>query len=377
MSQRIRELVKESAEKAVGYDQKGEYNLAVQHYLRSFDHLMTLVKYSDNKKLSEYYAETAEKYLNRVYEIKDKKLIRQTESTSKVDGEIKEAIDGTLLMEKPNVSWDDIAGLKEAKRAVEDAVIIPMKRRDLFEGRESYRAMLLHGPPGCGKTLLAKAAASECDLPFFILSAADIMDKFVGESEKRIQALFAQAREHQPSIIFIDEFDALAPGEEANSSPVSDRIMGEVSTQLDGAKSKSDDRFLFWGATNSPWKLAPRIIRRFSRRIHIPLPDYDARLEIFKINIFKKPKINVAEDVRLDELAKITEGYSGDDIKKLCMDVWYIPIHELMDEGTIDSGMPRKVNRNDFLSALKNRKNSVTPEVARRYVEWAAQMDTM
>jgi len=377
MSQKISILAKENAEKAVEYDHNGKYNLAVQHYLSSFDHLMTLVKYTDNKKLSEYYAETAEKYLNRVYEIKEKKLIRQTESTSTDDGGIIEVIDGTLLKEKPNVSWDDIAGLKEAKRAVEDAIIIPMKRRDLFEGRESYRAMLLHGPPGCGKTMLAKAAASECNLPFFSLSAADIMDKFVGESEKRIQALFSQAREYQPSIIFIDEFDALAPGESASSSPVTERIMGEVSAQLDGAKSKSDDRFLFWGATNSPWKLAPRIIRRFSRRIHIPLPDYDARLEIFKINVYKKPKMNIAEDVRLDELARITEGYSGDDIKKLCMDVWYIPIHELMDSGTIDTGTPRKVNRNDFLSALKNRRNSVTPEVARRYVEWAALMDTM
>ena len=375
MSNKLSDLAKENAEKAVEYDHNGKFNLAVQYYLRSFDHLMALVKYTDNKKLSVYYTETAKNYLNHVYEIKEKKLIKQTASASKDKGESKEAINGTLLMEKPNVSWNDIAGLKDAKRAVEDAVIIPLKRRDLFEGRESYRAMLLHGPPGCGKTLLAKAAASECNLPFFSLSAADIMDKYIGESEKRIQNLFAQAREYQPSIIFIDEFDALAPGDSSNS-PVTDRIMSEVSAQLDGTKSRSDDRFLFWGATNSPWKLAPRIIRRFSRRIHIPLPDYEARLEIFRINVCKKPKIKIAEDVRLDELSKITAGYSGDDIKKLCMDVWYIPIHELMDAGTIETGTPRKVNRNDFLSALKSRRNSVTPKVAKRYIEWAAKMDT-
>ena len=236
--------------------------------------------------------------------------------------------------------------------------------------------MLLHGPPGCGKTLLAKAAANECNLPFYSLSAADIMDKYVGESEKRIQALIEEARNNQPSIIFIDEFDALAPGESAEKSPVQDRVMAEIAAQLEGAKSGSDDRFLFWGATNAPWKLDARTIRRFSKRIHVPLPDYEARLEIFRINIYRKPKIDVAPDVNVEELAKLTEGYSGDDIKKLCMDAWYIPIHELVDAGTIDHAMPRRVSRSDLLCALRNRKNSVTPELARRYVEWAKEMDT-
>ena len=376
MSTRIYDLAKEAASKAVEHDQKNEYNLAVSQYLRAFDLLMSLVKYTENKRLNQYYAQTAEKYLNRVYAIKEKKNVSASDRPLSMSDEQKEIIDSTILMEKPDVSWDDIAGLTNAKRAVNDSVILPLKRPDLFEGRESYQAMLLHGPPGCGKTLLAKAAANECDLPFFSLSAADIMDKYVGESEKRIQTLFQQARENQPSIIFIDEFDSLSPGTSSESNPVQDRIMAEISSQLDGAKAKSDDRFLFWGATNSPWKLAPRTIRRFSRRIHIPLPDYEARHEIFKINIHKKQKIEITNDVDIAELAKLTEGYTGDDIKKLCMDAWYIPIHELVDNGEIETEDPRKVNREDFLNALRKRKNSVSPEVVTSFIEWAKQWDS-
>jgi vacuolar protein-sorting-associated protein 4 len=377
MSQRIYDLAKEAASKAVEHDQKNEYNQAVSQYLRAFDLLMSLVKYTDNKRLNNYYAQTAEKYLNRVYVIKDKRNIASSTRPLSMSDEQREIIEGTILMEKPDVKWEDIAGLENAKRAVNDSVILPMKRPDLFKGRESYQAMLLHGPPGCGKTLLAKAAANECDLPFFSLSAADIMDKYVGESEKRIQSLFQQARGNQPSIIFLDEFDSLSPGSSSESSPVQDRIMAEISSQLDGAKSRPDDRFLFWGATNSPWKLAPRIIRRFSRRIHIPLPDYDARHEIFRINIHKKPKIDIMGDVDIPELAKLTEGYSGDDIKKLCMDAWYIPIHELVDSGEIETKNPRKVGREDFLEALRNRKPSVSPEVVASFNEWAKQWDSM
>lgn len=377
MSQRIYDLAKEAASKAVTHDKNKEYNLAVSQYLRAFDLLMSLVKYTENKRLNQYYAQTAEKYLDRVYAIKDKKNISATNRPSSMGDEQKEIIDSTILMEKPDVGWDDIAGLKNAKRAVNDSVILPIRRPDLFKGRESYQAMLLHGPPGCGKTLLAKAAANECNLPFFSLSAADIMDKYVGESEKRIQTLFLQARENQPSIIFIDEFDSLTPGTSSESNPVQDRIMAEISSQLDGAKSKSDDRFLFWGATNSPWKLAPRTIRRFSRRIHIPLPDYEARHEIFRINIHKKPKMDIHDDVDIEELGILTEGYSGDDIKKLCMDAWYIPIHELVDSGEIESKDPRKVNRNDFLNSIRKRKPSVSPEVVASFYEWAKQWDSV
>ncbi len=118
-----------------------------------------------------------------------------------------------ILPEKPNVSWDDIAGLQTAKQAIEDAIILPLRRVDLFKGMPTWKGILLFGPPGCGKTLIAKAAASECNATFFSVSAADVMIKWVGDSEQRIKGLFESARKNQPSIIFIDEVDSLGDGE--------------------------------------------------------------------------------------------------------------------------------------------------------------------
>lgn len=376
MSEKLLLSAEEAANKAVKFDTSGDYQNAIRFYLQAFDLLVSLIEYSDNPKIRTHYERVAEDYLNRVYELKNKNTRATSTVSVGTDNEQSKLIDNTIIMEKPDVTWNEIAGLTEAKQAVMDAVIIPLKRQDLFKGRETYRAMLLHGPPGCGKTLLAKAAANECNIPFYSLSAADIMDKYVGESEKRIKTLFEKARENQPSIVFIDEFDALTPGESAESNPVQDRIMSEIAAQLDGAKSKKDDRFLFWGATNSPWKLAPRTVRRFSRRIHVPLPDLEARQEIFRLNIHEEPKINVEEDINIYELANLTQGYSGDDIKKICMDTWYIPIHELVDAGTIDHAMPRKVTMTDFINVINKRKPSVSQRVATSYIAWAKEYDT-
>lgn len=378
MAENVYKLAKNAATQAIQYDNKGEYQLAVQHYTRAVDLLLALIKYSDNSQIASYYKQTAKQYIDRANQLKQSKPARRRrDSPQPLRLEAADDFTDDLLLNISSVKWEDIAGLRDAKNAIYQALIIPMKRKELFVGRATWRALLLHGPPGCGKTMLAMAAAGECDMPVYGLSAADIMDKYVGESEKRIRTLFEAARRNQPSIVFIDEFDALAPGESAQNVAVQDRIMAEVAAQLDGVRKDTETRILFWGATNSPWKLAPRTIRRFDKRIHVPLPDLEARYAIFKLNVLGEPKIDTTEDVDLRELAALTEGYSGDDIKKMCMDAWYIPIQELIDDGTIDYAMPRKVSRQDFMTAITKRKSTVTAEVAQKFYSWAKEYDSI
>jgi SpoVK/Ycf46/Vps4 family AAA+-type ATPase len=197
------------------------------------------------------------------------------------------------------------------------------------------------------------------------------MVKWVGDSEQRIKALFEMARNNQPSIIFLDEIDALGLERTGIESAVLTRVLSQMLQMMDGVLAKPEDRVVVLGATNRPWNLDSAMLRRFDKRILVPLPDFNARKEIFKITVQKMPNFKLSEDVDLDELAKLTEGYTGDDIKKLCMDAWYIPIHELKQQKLLDTGVPRPVTRNDFLEALQMRKTSVTPEEVRLNNEWA------
>lgn len=366
-------MAKESASKAVKFDSEGNRELAITHYLQAFDLLMTIIKYTDNKRLKDFYAERAEQYLNRSYTLQQQTKTRSKVYPEEMDEEKREAILSTIVPEKPNVRWDDIAGLESVKQAIDDSIILPLKRPELFEGMPSWKGIFLFGPPGCGKTMIAKAAATECDATFFNVSAADLMIKWVGDSEQRVQTLFQVAREMQPSIIFLDEVDALGVKRTGSESPVSTRVLTQMLQGMDGVTAKVDDRIMVLGATNRPWNVDSALLRRFDKRILIPLPDVITRKAIFDISIRKMPQMTLSEDVNLDELAKLTEGYTGDDIKKLCMDAWYIPIHELREKNALEKGVPRVVNRSDFLQALESRKSSVSLEEAKRNLKWAEQ----
>ena len=382
MSQRLYELAKEAANKAVAYDNGGNREMAITNYLQAFDLLMSLVKYSDNKRLKELYSKRAEEYLNRTYELKETRKAATVRGSGgsnpqEMDDEARDKIMSTILPEKPNVKWEDIAGLRAAKRAIEESIILPLKRPELFEGMPSWKGVLLFGPPGCGKTMVAKAAATECESTFFSLSSADLMVKWVGDSEQRVKALFDVARERQPSIIFLDEVDAIGVKRDGSESPVSTRILTQILQGMDGLSSKVDDRLMVLGATNRPWNIDSAMLRRFDKRIMVPLPDIEARKEIFRINFRKLPQLRISDDINIDEMGKLTEGYTGDDIKKICMDAWYHPIHELQERGELETKSPRKVNRGDFIKAIKARKSSVTPrEIAQNNV-WAKEVGAL
>jgi len=380
LSSKLYSLAVKAANEAIKYDSEGNKDIAVSKYLQAFDLLMALIRHTDNKRLKQFYAGRAEEYLSRAYEMKSAAttpLSTTAKQKFQEDEELQSKILSMIIPEKPNVSWSDIAGLESAKQAIDDAIILPLKRRDLFSGMPTWKGIMLFGPPGCGKTLLAKAAASECNAKFFNVSAADIMVKWVGDSEQRVKALFEVARENQPSIIFLDEIDALGIERTGVESAVSTRVLSQMLQMMDGVVSKPDERIVILGATNRPWNLDSAMLRRFDKRILIPLPDYETRKKIFEITVRKMPNFKIAEDVNLNELAKLTEAYSGDDIKKLCMDAWYMPIHELKQQDMLETGIPRPVTREHFLTALEKRKVSVSPEEIKLNMKWSQKYATL
>lgn len=243
---------------------------------------------------------------------------------------LKGALSGAIVHEKPNVKWDDVAGLETAKESLKEAVILPVKFPQLFTGkREPWKGILLYGPPGTGKSYLAKAVATEANATFFSISSADLMSKWQGESERSVRSLFEMAREHKPSIIFIDEIDSLCQSRGSDSgggeSGTSRRVLNEFLVQMDGV-GNSMDGVLFLGATNLPWEIDAAMRRRFQKRIYIALPESPARSHMFKISVGDTPNNLTHDDwVRLGDL---TEGYSGSDIKNVVREALMEPLRK-------------------------------------------------
>lgn len=244
----------------------------------------------------------------------------------KETGKMKEALGEAIVTEKPNVKWTDIAGLENAKKALQEAVILPIKYPQLFVGAvKPWKGILLYGPPGTGKTFLAKACATETEGTFFSISSSDLISKYVGESEKMIKTLFAMAREKKPSVIFIDEIDSLCGSRSDNENDATRRVKTEFLVQMQGVGNDSDG-ILVLGATNLPWGLDSAIRRRFERRIYIPLPDYEARRFLIENNL-KKNKHTLTKE-NIDEAALKSDGFSGSDMSNLVKDAVYGPVRK-------------------------------------------------
>jgi len=235
-----------------------------------------------------------------------------------------------LFVEKPDVHWNDIGGLEEIKKEVQESVELPLKRPKVFEkmGIRPIKGILLYGPPGTGKTLLAKAVATETESNFIAISGPQVLSKFVGESEKTMRELFRKARMAAPCVLFIDEIDSIAPSRSAGAGEghnVVERVVDTLLTELDGLKSLK--KVVIIGATNRPDLLDPALMRggRFDRSIEIPLPDERTRHEILKIHTRKMP---LTKDVNLQDLSKITEGYAGADLENLCREAGMAAIRD-------------------------------------------------
>ncbi|XP_021246406.1 spastin isoform X4 [Numida meleagris] len=296
---------------------------------------------------------------------KDMKVFRN------VDSNLANLILNEIVDSGPAVKFDDIAGQELAKQALQEIVILPSLRPELFTGlRAPARGLLLFGPPGNGKTMLAKAVAAESNATFFNISAASLTSKYVGEGEKLVRALFAVARELQPSIIFIDEVDSLLCERREGEHDASRRLKTEFLIEFDGVQSSGEDRILVMGATNRPQELDDAVLRRFTKRVYVSLPNEETRLILLK-NLLSKQGSPLTQK-ELAQLARMTDGYSGSDLTALAKDAALGPIRELKPEQVknMSASEMRNIKLSDFTESLKKIKRSLSPQTLEAYIRW-------
>uniref|UniRef100_A0A3Q3A4D1 Fidgetin-like protein 1 n=1 Tax=Kryptolebias marmoratus TaxID=37003 RepID=A0A3Q3A4D1_KRYMA len=296
---------------------------------------------------------------------------RDMKNFKNVDSKLASLILNEIVDRGTSVSFEDIAGQDLAKQALQEIVILPSLRPELFTGlRAPARGLLLFGPPGNGKTMLAKAVAAESQATFFNISAASLTSKYVGEGEKLVRALFAVARELQPSVIFIDEVDSLLCERREGEHDASRRLKTEFLVEFDGVQSGGDDRVLVMGATNRPQELDEAVLRRFAKRVYVALPDEKTRLTLMK-NLLGKHG-NPLSSGELTHLSKATAGYSGSDLTSLAKDAALGPIRELGPDQVrnISAKEMRNIRMKDFEDSLKRVKPTVSPATLNLYAKW-------
>ncbi|XP_014281543.1 fidgetin-like protein 1 [Halyomorpha halys] len=296
------------------------------------------------------------------------------ERLKNIEPRMVELIKNEIMYTGSAIGWDDIAGLQFAKTTIQEIVVWPMLRPDIFTGlRRPPKGILLFGPPGTGKTLIGKCIASQSKSTFFSISASSLTSKWIGDGEKMVRALFAVARCEQPAVVFIDEIDSLLSQRSDTEHESSRRIKTEFLVQLDGAGTGEEDRILVIGATNRPQELDEAARRRLVKRLYIPLPDQEARKQLVT-NLMKLERNNLTPE-EIENISMLTDGYSGADMKNLCQEACLGPIRSIAstDMFQISADEVRPVNIDDFMLALKRVKSSVSDQDLETYLKWDQQ----
>jgi len=312
------------------------------------------------------------------------------------DSDLIEMLEREVVDTNPNVSFDDIAELSQAKKALQEAVLLPLIIPDYFKGiRRPWRGVLLYGPPGTGKTMLAKALATQGKTTFFNVHSSSFASKWRGESEKLVRILFEMARFYAPSTIFIDEVDSLCSKRgEGNEGDGSRRVKAELLVQMEGVnsttsaganeKSEEDKRKLVtvMAATNRPWDLDDALRRRFEKRVYIPLPNDKGRMQLFNLNL---KKIEVDKNINYDKLVKLTDGYSGADICNVCRETSFMPmrrellinkgrrVEDLVNDPDFKAKIRAPIVMSDFEKAISNISKSVSQKDLEVYDKWTKE----
>jgi len=370
---------------AVRLDKQGQKGRAITLYQKAIESLLQLVQLYPEYGLNKVYVQRAIAYQERI------KSLQGTVSSSEMNQAANDdngggaaTMDGNgssisgkpneelVMTEKPKVNWAEVVGLDTAKKAVKEAIVYPVQRPDLFP-LGWPRGILLFGPPGCGKTLLAAAVATEIDANFYSIDAASIMSKWLGEAEQNVAKLFGSARKSatdgKPAIVFVDELDSLM-GNHSNEVGGEIRVKNQFLKEMDGIVDKGKALHVYViGATNKPWDLDWAFIRRFQKRILVPLADHGTRLSMLKLY---SSNLQIATDVDLDELARLAEGFSGSDIRDVCQSAQLSLIGEFFETGKAmdKEAKPRALTMADFRQILEERKPSVSLDMLSMYNRW-------
>ncbi len=393
--QELEKSASQYATNAIKYDSQGARGMAITHYQKASESLHKLMRLYPDSKLNKIYAVRMKSYQDRIKALQTTQFTdaepvvdptaSQGEQKTSLANHIKNNFDDMVMKEKPDVRWIDVIGIDDAKNALRESIVYPTKRPDLFPIGWP-RGILLYGPPGCGKTVLAAATANELDGYFINVDGSSMMSKWLGEAEKNVSRLFKMARsyaerEGKPVILFIDELDSLL-GQRTNEIGGEVRSRNQFLTEIDGINGKGKDIKLYViGATNKPWSLDLPFLRRFQKRIYVSLPTLEAREKLFVL--YTNP-LKLDGRVRSHTLASIFDGYSASDIKDICQAVQLKVVNEMFSltdykepiEGE-KSSQPRNISMKDFRESLTRRKPSVSMDMIKAYYKWSEQFKAL
>jgi vacuolar protein-sorting-associated protein 4 len=379
-SQELEKAATTFALDAVRLDKAGAKGKAITLYQKAIDSLLQLVQLYPEYGLNKVYITRAIAYQERIKALQGSvspaDMQMDVEPRSADGGRTteggKSSYEELIVTEKPKVNWEEVVGLDTAKKAIKEAIVYPVQRPDLFP-LGWPRGILLFGPPGCGKTLVAAAVATELDATFYSIDAASIMSKWLGEAEQNVAKLFTSARkssnEGKPAIVFVDELDSLM-GQHTNEVGGEIRVRNQFLKEMDGVMDKGKALHVYViGATNKPWDLDWAFIRRFQKRILVPLPDHPTRLMMLKLYT---SNLTIEQDVDLHELARLSEGFSGSDIRDVCQSAQLKLIGEFFETGQAmdKEAKPRALTMTDFKQILEDRKPSVSMGMLTHYSRW-------